>query len=135
MSERDLQNARDLIRFSEDQFVHWAYYDLTQDGFHKKNAPGVHEQYKYEMPVNSSSCNVANALLNYYEVTGDLLAYAKAKALIDNITIQQNAVDGMIPTSFEWREPTRRRTFWVNCTFNSVNTLLRFAGMSDKLPD
>ena len=134
-SERDLQNARDLIRFSEDQFVHWAYHDLTPDGFHKKNAPGVHEQYKYEMPVNSSSCNVANALLDYYEVTGDLLAYAKAKALIDNITIQQNAVDGMIPTSFEWREPTRRRTFWVNCTFNSVNTLLRFAGMSDKLPD
>ena len=132
-NERDLQNARDLIRFSEDQFVHWAYHDLTPDGFHKKNAPGVHEQYKYEMPVSSSSCNVANALLNYYEVTGDLLAYAKAKALIDNITIQQNAVDGMIPTSFEWREPTRRRTFWVNCTFNAVNTLLRFAGMSDEL--
>ena len=132
MSDRDLQNARDLIRFSEDQFVHWAYHDLTPDGFHKKNAPGVHEQYKYEMPVSSSSCNVANALLDYYEVTGDRLAYAKAKALIDNITIQQNAVDGMIPTSFEWREPTRRRTFWVNCTFNAVTTLLRFAGMSEE---
>ena len=136
VSEHDLQNARDLIRLSEDQFAHWAYHELTPDGFHKKNAPGVHEQYKYEMPVNSSSCNLANAWLDYYEVTGDLLSYAKAKALIDNITIQQNAVSGMIPTSFEWREPERdrRRTFWVNCTLNSVTTLLRFAGMSHELP-
>ena len=132
-SERDLQNARDLIRLSEDQFVHWAYHDLTPDGFHGKNAPCVHEQYKYETPVNSSSCNLANAWLDYYEVTGDRLAYAKAKALIDNLTIQQDAVSGKIPTSFEWREPERdrRRTFWANCSFNAVTTLLRFAELSE----
>ena len=131
MSERDLKNAIDLIRLSEDQFVHWAYHDLTADGFPKKNAPCVHEQYHYEMPVDNSSCNVANALLDLYEVTGDKLAYAKAKALIDNITIQQNAVNGKIPTTFEWREAgkDRNRTFWINCSFGSECILLRFAGM------
>ena len=126
-----VQNALDLIRLSEDQFVHWAYHDLTPDGFPKKNAPCVHEQYHYEMPVDNSSCNVANAWLDLYEHTGDKLAFAKAKALIDNITIQQNAVNGKIPTTFEWREAgkDRKRTFWINCSFSSVTTLLRFASM------
>ena len=135
VSKSDLQNARDLIRLSEDQFVHWAYHDLTADGFPKKNAPCVHEQYHYEMPVDNSSCNVANALLDYYEVTGDLLALAKAKALIDNITIQQNAVNGKIPTTFEWRETgkDRKRTFWINCSFSSVTTLLRMDSMREDL--
>jgi maltose/maltodextrin transport system substrate-binding protein len=131
MSDADLRNAIDLIRLSEDQFVHWAYPDRTQDGFPKKNAPCVHEQYHYEMPVDNSSCNVANAWLDLYEVTGDRLALAKAKALIDNITIQQNAVNGKIPTTFEWRDAAkdRKRTFWINCAFGSVTTLLRFAEM------
>ncbi len=135
VSSDDLKNARDLIRLSEDQFVHWAYHDLTADGFPKKNAPCVHEQYHYEMPVDNSTCNVANALLDYYEVTGDLLSLAKAKALIDNITIQQNAVNGQIPTTFEWRESgkDRRRTFWINCSLASINILLRMAGMADEL--
>ena len=104
VSERDLANARDLIRLSEDQFVHWAYPDLTEDGFPKKNAPCVHEQYHYEMPVDNSACNVANAWLDYYEVTGDLLSLAKAKAMGDQMTIQQNAVNGMLPTTWEWRD-------------------------------
>ena len=129
MNSVDLQNAIDLIRLSEDQFVHWAYHEKTADGFPKKNAPCVHEQYHYEMPVDNSSCNVANAWLDLYETTGDRLALAKAKALIDNITIQQNAVSGQIPTTFEWREAgkDRKRSFWINCSFSSVTTLLRFA--------
>ena len=135
VSDKDLQNARDLIRLSEDQFVHWAYIDRTEDGFPRKNAPCVHEQYHYEMPVDNSSCNVANAYLDWYEATGDLIALAKAKALIDNITIQQNAVNGKIPTTFEWREAgkDRKRTFWINCSFGSVSTLLRIAAMTADL--
>ncbi len=133
VSPEDLRNARDLIRLSEDQFVHWAYHDVLADGFPRKNAPCVHEQYHYEMPVDNSSCNVANAWLDYYEVTGDRLAFEKAKALIDNITIQQNAVNGKIPTTFEWREAgkDRKRTFWINCSYGSVTTLLRFAELAE----
>ncbi len=135
VSDRDRAEARDLVRLSEDQFVHWAYHDLTQDGFPKKNAPCVHEQYKYEMPVDNSACNVANAWLDIYEDSGDLLCLAKAKALIDNITIQQNAVNGQIPTTWEWRETgkDRKRTYWVNCTFSSVSILMRFAAMQDDI--
>ncbi|MBR6933510.1 MAG: hypothetical protein IKH49_09435 [Bacteroidales bacterium] len=135
VSERDLANARDLIRLSEDQFVHWAYPDLTEDGFPKKNAPCVHEQYHYEMPVDNSACNVANAWLDYYEVTGDLLSLAKAKAMGDQMTIQQNAVNGMLPTTWEWRDSKkdRNRSFWANCSFATELFLMRLASMEENL--
>lgn len=135
MSEKNLSDALDLIRLSEDQFVHWAYPDLTEDGFPKKNAPCVHEQYHYEMPVDNSACNVANAWLDYYELTGDLLSLAKAKAMADHMTIQQNANNGMLPTTWEWRDSKRdrNRTFWVNCSFSSVNFLMRMASLKEDL--
>ena len=130
-TDRDLDNAYDLIRLSEDQFVHWAYPEKTADGFYKRLAPCVHEQYKYEMPVDNSACNVANAWLDRYEVTGDLLCLAKGKAMADQITRVQNPVNGMIPTTWEWREAgkDRTRTFWVNCSFASVQLLLRARDM------
>ena len=131
--ESDISNAVDLIRFGEDQFVHWDYADTTSDGFHKYNAPCVHEQYKYEMPVDASSCNMANVWLDLYEVTGDLLALAKAKALVDNITIQQNAQNGKIPTMFNWRKPDYKEGYWMNCSFSSISILLRLSSMAEDL--
>ena len=135
ISEKNMADARDLIRLSEDQFVHWAYPDLTEDGFPKRNAPCVHEQYHYEMPVDASACNVSNAWLDYYEVTGDLLALAKAKAMADNMTIQQNAINGQIPTTWEWRDAKRDRdrTFWVNCSYSSISLLMRMAEKQEDL--
>ncbi len=130
-SKEDVRTSEDLIRMSEDQFVHWAYPDTTEYGFHKRYAPSVHEQYKYEMPVDNSACNVANALLDYYHTTGDLLALAKAKALIDNITRMQNPLNGCLPTTWEWRnaKKDRNRTFWVNCSLSSAQMLLRADGL------
>ena len=127
----DLRNAIDLIRLSEDQFVHWDYKKKTRDGFTWRYAPCVHEQYHYEMPVDNSACNVANAWLDLYEVTGDRLALAKAKAMIDNITRMQNPLNGCIPTTWEWRDARkdRKRTWWVNCTFGSLQILLRADAM------
>lgn len=137
-SRRDLANAGDLIRLSEDQFVHWAYPEKTADGIYKRYAPCVHEQYKYEMPVDNSACNVSNAWLDQYAATGDLLPLAKAKAMVDQVTRMQNPVNGKIPTTWEWREAgkDRKRTFWVNCSLASIQLLLRADGMGkdfDKL--
>ena len=138
-TKEDIRNSEDLIRLSEDQFTHWAYPERTADGFFLRYTPCVHEQYHYEMPVDNSACNVANAWLDYYRVTGDLLALAKAKAMIDNITRMQNAVNGKIPTTFEWRDARkdRNRTFWVNCSLSSIQMLLRADSLKDdfnKLP-
>ncbi len=125
-SDADLEYAEDLVRFSEDQFVFWDMIP-NEYGFKPCATPCVYEQYKYQKPVDASVCNVSNAMLSLYEATGDRLYYAKAKALIDNITIVQNAVNGKIPTTWDYRKPSsdRKRTFWINCSYSSVKTLLR----------
>lgn len=127
-SDRDIADARDLIRLSEDQFVHWDWPE-NPDGFKKNWTPCVHEQYHYEMPVDNSACNVANAWLDWFDVTGDRLAFEKAKALIDSITLMQNQNNGQLPTTWEWRPAYKdlNRTYWINCSFSSIRTLLRMA--------
>ena len=87
------------------------------------------------MPVNASACNVANAWLDWYSLTGDLLSLAKAKALIDQTTRMQNPESGRIATCWEWRDAAadRRRSFWANCSLRSVMLLLRADAMKDDL--
>ena len=127
-SESDLADARDLVRLSEDQFVHWDWPE-NADGFKKNWTPCVHEQYHYEMPVDNSACNMANAWLDLYEVTGDRLYFEKARAMVDNITVMQNQNNGQLPTTWEWRPAykDRNRTYWINCSFSSIRILMRMA--------
>lgn len=126
VSPDDLADAIDLIRLSEDQFVYWDFLP-GKDGIKPFCAPCVFEQYKYEMAVDNSSCNVANAYLSLYEETGDLLAFAKGKALIDNLTIVQDQITGRIPTLLEFRGRMKEYNtfFWINCCVASIQTLLR----------
>ena len=127
----ELADAVDLIRFSEDQFVCWDVLP-DDDGVRTLCTPCVYEQYGYRVPVDNSTCVVANALLDLCEATGDRLAFAKAKALTDNLTVVQNALDGLIPTSLDVREGAKNRIrgFWVNCTYASILTLLRMAELT-----
>lgn len=121
----ELLTANDLIRFSEDQFVYW---DCPTDanGFKRDATPCVFEQYKYQMPIDNSACNVANAMLDIYDYTNDELMFAKAKALIDNITVVQDVNTGKIPTSWRVRFNVNP-SYWINCTYDSVSVLLRLA--------
>ena len=126
VSPEDLADAIDLIRMSEDQFVYWDFLP-NKDGIKPFCAPCVFEQYKYEMAVDNSSCNVANAFLSLYEETGDPLALAKGKALIDNLTFVQDQITGRIPTLLEFRGIMKEYNtfFWINCCVASIQTLLR----------
>lgn len=123
--------AKDLIRLSEDQFLYWDTF-TDKLGIRRISTPCVFEQYKYRKPVDSSVCNVANALLDAYRITGEPLFFVKAKALIDNITVNQNAVNGIIPTTWDFREMDKdaSRTFWINCSYNSIKILFRFAALT-----
>ena len=66
-------------------------------------------------------------MLSLYEATGEAIYLAKGKALIDNITVVQSAVNGQIPTTWDFRDTKsdRNRTFWINCSYGSVTSLLR----------
>ena len=116
---------------SEDQFVHW---DMPADssGIRPEVVPCVHEQYKYEMGTVSSAGNVAGALLDYYALTGDKLAYAKAKALLDRITALQDLRTGRIPTTYKIRSVYKsdRMYDWINCTYSAVQSLLRMDALT-----
>ena len=108
-SAEDMADAVDLARFSEDQFTFWDT-PLTENGIKDKATPCV-----------------ADAMLSLYEATGEEIYLAKGKALIDNITVVQNAVNGQIPTTWDFR-PTksdRNRTYWINCSYSSISSLLR----------
>lgn len=127
LKDGEIETAYDLVRFSEDQFVYWDC-PVNEMGFKKDCTPCVFEQYKYQMPVDNSACNVSNAMLSIYETTGDELMLAKAKALIDNITVVQCSNTGKIPTTWRIRL-NYKPTFWVNCTYDSVCILLRMEAL------
>ena len=123
-SAEELQDAKDLLRLSEDQFTYWNYL-YNELGYRTFNTPCVIEQYKYKTPVDNSAANVSGGLLAYYKATGDVLAYAKAKAIIDNITIQQAAKNGYLPTT--WSCSTMRineYSIWLNCAEVAIERLL-----------
>lgn len=129
LTEGDLANARDMIRLCEDQFVHWDEYIGAKWNI---CPPCVFEQFHYQTPVDNSSCVVANAWLDWYLKTGDKLAFEKAKALIDNIVNVQNAATGEIPTTWdEYPSRQNRNGPWINCTLNSIQTLLRMAELTE----
>lgn len=130
-TDEELKDAIDLIRFSEDQFTYWEAPYYKKHGVQVNHTPCVVEQYKYQVPIDHSACNVANAFLSLYEKTGDELSFVKAKALIDNITIMQNINTGMIPTF--WRS-FLTGTDWINCTYLSIQTLLRMDKLMTDTP-
>lgn len=127
-TDEEIATAYELVRFSEDQFVYWDQ-PRDQNGLCRDACPCVFEQYKYAMPVDNSTCNVSGAMLDLYCLTGDELMFAKAKALIDNITVVQNVQTGQIPTTWRLRL-NYKPTYWINCTYDSVVTLLRMAELT-----
>lgn len=130
-SAEDIDDARDLIRMSEDQFVHWNALP-EKNGIRRMTGPCVFEQHRYQTPVDNSSCNVANAYLDLYQATGDQLAFAKAKALVDALTVAQQVTNGYMPTTLDYRNPKKDkgRTFWLNCCVASINIWLRMAELT-----
>jgi len=124
-SEDDIALATDLVHLAEDQLVHW---DVLPDASGSKPVPtpSTNEQYFYEVPVDDSSANVAEAYLYLYKVTGDELAFAKAKALMDEVTLVQNPCTGQIPTTWEYNPSSDHLTkdFWLNGTWWTTRILL-----------
>ncbi|MDE7443295.1 MAG: AGE family epimerase/isomerase, partial [Muribaculaceae bacterium] len=127
VTDTDLQNAIDLTRFSEDQFTYWNTTP-NEDGMMRDATPCVYEQYKYQTSVDASASNVADAMLALYKATGDQLYLAKGTALVDNFSHVQDKLSGKIPTiwDFHMGKAEQKRPYWINCTYATVNTLLKY---------
>lgn len=125
-TEEDVADAMDLIRLSEDQFVHWDY-PVNSYGFKDRVTPCVNEQFFFEVPVDASAADVCDGYLALYEYCSDPLALAKAEALLAALTHAQDAITGKIPTSLMYtggHEQTAE-DFWLNCSWWSIKALLR----------
>lgn len=125
-SAADVVNAKDLIRLSEDQFVHWDCAEDT-DGFKDRVVPCVNEQFMFEVPVDASAADVCDGYLSLYEYEGDPLVLAKAQALLNALVRAQNPVTGQMPTSLQYNggTPLKPEDFWLNCSWWSAKALLR----------
>ncbi|MBO4558072.1 MAG: hypothetical protein J5693_05650 [Bacteroidales bacterium] len=126
-TEQEIASCVEMARFAEDQFTRWhSPVDeeadaLCTDAF---STPFVFEQYSFQCPIDDSTLGVARAFMRVYLATGDLLSLAKATALADSIVKIQDAESGCIPTSLNQSVKDPISEHWVNCTFNSIYTLL-----------
>ena len=130
-TEEDIKYALELVRFCEDQFVIWDT-PKGNNGIHPIGTPCVFEQYHYQTPVDDSACNVINALMAAYDRTKDPLLLAKAVSLANTITVWQDASSGFLATLWMVRPG---KSFWMNCTYKSVKTLLFLDKYLDRLID
>ncbi len=127
-SKKEKAACVEMARFAEDQFTRWHSpldEDARGDAGDVFSTPFVYEQYSFQCPIDASTVGVANALMNIYEATGDALALAKAKALVDSIVKLQDPETGCIPTSLNMRTDVDITEHWVNCTFSSIEKLMR----------
>ena len=105
---RRLAQAREMLRFSEDQFVLWeAPHQPTW------KTPVALEQYHCYRPIDESVAKLISTYLALYRAEGRPEDLAKAKALGDSCTRVMLA-DGRLRTFWNTDSTTNEHEDWVN---------------------
>ncbi len=137
--------SREILRFSEDQFVIWErpapglradLFDpktgrCPQDQWSFTSTPGwitpsVLEQYGFYLPVGTSGAVALEAYLEAWKAGGDVMDLAKAVSLANNMTyLQMLQGDGGIPT--QWVTGYSGCYGWVNNLASQARALLAAA--------
>ena len=131
LSAQNINIAKELVRFSEDQFVIWENPPCDSVLFNpwaSKDTvawftPCALEQYHFYVPVDASACQMINAFMSLYRATNDSVYLQKATALANSITQVQQA-NGEITTV--WTHSGFHTENWLNCMILSAKTLLEF---------
>ena len=116
-----MAEARELLAWTEDQFVVWSDPIHHMDWQNWK-MPTALEQYEYYTPIDASMARFIEHFAKAYRATRDDLYLEKARALADCVLRHQRA-DGTIPTYFD----TRKGSDWVNCMVYTAICLERLA--------
>ena len=134
--EKWVAEAEDLIRFVEDQFVIWENFAPYNDRYSERHgmdinewfSPAGLEQYKWYMPIDSSTACIMRAFLDMYNVKKNPIYLEKAKTLGNSITRMQNAKSGLIPT--HWMRKTCIEdggNLWINCLISTAAEMMHLA--------
>ena len=146
-----IAQAREMLRFSEDQFVVWRA-PCRPDGtgawnpnypFFAWRTPAVLEQYECYSPIDASSALLIRTYLAIYKAEGRTLDLAKARALGDSMVRNQDA-SGRIRT-YWIPEPGDGSDLagairlplggdWFNCMFADAEALGELAGTAGEKP-
>lgn len=125
-----MELAKELMRFCEDQFVIWKrpypWKHAAPDGGTPYDTslwhtPCALEQYGWYVPIDDSAASIAMGFLALYKAGAGEIYLAKARALMDQITVMQQE-NGQIPTHWMNTEDARRN-FWFNCMFFTCHAL------------
>ena len=130
--DKQLETAKDLMRFVEDQFVVWGEFPNWSDSTpSKRHTPAGLEQYLCYVPIDSSTATIIRAFVSMYRLTGERLYLEKAMALADNITRMQDE-NGQIPTFFIGENCDYGHfNYWINCQIYTSGVLLELAELTE----
>ena len=132
--EKRIAQARELLRFAEDQFVCWerpwaaARIGQGEGGcWHEwMMTPAVVEQYFYREVVDASAAKLIRGYLALYQATGNPLDLAKARTLGDAIVRVQRD-NGRIPTIWCKVCGESLQSDWTNCMLASAEALVELS--------
>ncbi len=121
----DMELAKELIRFAEDQFVIWEQpipKPNKNPGFDSSTwiTPSVQEQYVFWTPVGRSAGIMVDTFWEAYKATGDELYRAKAKSIANSFPEVQQHWDGDYPTFFT----KHKMNFWLNSVVYPAKVLM-----------
>ncbi len=132
-----INEAKELMRFVEDQFVVWGEHAPWNEHFRDGDywySPAALEQYFWYVPIDGSAAAVIATMLAMYRVTGDELLLEKAKALGDSVTRMQDAETGVIPTHWMSKDCTKTlENFWINCHIGTAFRMMELAKITGEI--
>lgn len=133
-----IELAKELMRFCEDQFVIWnrpyPWPHASNDGGEPYDTSVWHtpcalEQYGWYVPIDDSAASISLGFLSLYKAGCGEIYLAKARALMDQITVMQRE-NGQIPTHWMNTE-NAEKNFWFNCMFFSCSVLEEMSRYDD----
>jgi hypothetical protein len=135
-SKADVEYARILLRYAEDQFVVWERpmprFPIFRSHSTQWLLPCVLEQYAYYVPIDASAATLLNFYVAMHKKSGNPLDLAKAKALADAITRGQDPETGRYMTYWETNE-RGKLAGWINCAMVSAYAVMNFNDYLDSL--
>jgi len=136
---RYLAQARELLRFAEDQFVFWEKpgrpgpFEDPEWPFARKyyippayRYPSAYEQYLCYLPIDASATKMIRFYLEMYRREHRILDLMKAKALADSILAVQRE-DGSVPTFWGRGIWGSKQHDWINCMSSSALALMKIS--------
>ncbi len=123
----NVQLAKALIDFCEDQFVVWeqpAMYDNWNNSTQSWHVPAVLEQYHCYVPIDASAVQMIDTYYLAYQKTGESIYREKALTLANSLVNTQEK-SGKIPTF--WASGFNE--FWNNCMVSSLFMLDKLSNL------